>query len=250
MSAEMQPSRSYLVCCCERTGSTLLEEALTDTGVAGRPRSYFNPIASHTARMRRLLKDTSDENYLDRVVVAATTENGVFGAKVHWAHFLNLVSKLDGPSEPAMARLRRHFPDLRYIHLIRKNAVARAISHYRAKKTGLWHRDSAPDDSGGEGEPAFDFDQIENFVRIGETEDATWRQFFAEHHVRPLQLVYEEMVTDLDGTVGSVLAFLDIPAEGIRIKPRLRRQPDHRSREWEERYRRIAAVPFPLAGEG
>ena len=129
--------------------------------------------------MRRLLKDASDdENYLDRVVAAATTENGVFGAKVHWAHFLNLVSKLDGPSDPAMERLRRHFPDLRYIHLIRKNAVARAISHYRAKKTGLWHPDSTPDDSGGEGEPAFDFDQIENFVRIGETEDATWRQFF------------------------------------------------------------------------
>jgi trehalose 2-sulfotransferase len=248
----MQPSRSYLVCCCERTGSTLLEEALIDTGVAGRPRSYFNPIASYTARMRRLLKDASDdENYLDRVVVAATTENGVFGAKVHWAHFLNLVSKLDGLSEPAMERLRRHFPDLRYIHLIRKNAVARAISHYRAKKTGLWHPDSTPDDSGGEGEPAFDFDQIENFVRIGETEDATWRQFFAEHRIRPLQLVYEEMVADLAGTVGSVLTFLDIPAKGIRIKPpRLRRQADHRSREWEERYRRIAAVPSPLAGEG
>jgi LPS sulfotransferase NodH len=48
-----------------------------------------------------------------------------------------------------------------------------------------------------------------------------------------------------------VLAFLDIPAEGIRTKPpRLRRQADHRSREWEERYRRIAAVPSPLAGEG
>jgi LPS sulfotransferase NodH len=202
--------------------------------------------------MRRFLKDTTDdENYLDRVVATATTENGVFGAKVHWAHFLNLVSKLDGPSEPAMERLRRHFPDLRYIHLIRKNAVARAISHYRAKKTGPWHSGSTPDDSGGEGEPAFDFDQIENFVRIGETEDATWRQFFAEHRIRPLQLVYEEMVADLAATVGSVLAFLDIPAGGIKINPpRLRKQADHRSREWEERYRRLAAVPSPPAGEG
>jgi len=94
-------------------------------------------------------------------------------------------------------------------------------------------------------------DQIENFVRIGETEDATWRQFFAEHRIQPLQLVYEEMVADLDGTVGRLLAFLGIPAEGIKIKPpRLRRQADHRSREWEERYRRIADVPSPSAAEG
>jgi LPS sulfotransferase NodH len=132
--------------------------------------------------MHRLLGTARDDDkYLDRVIVAATTPNGVFGAKVHWAHFLNLVAKTALPAgAPASAaeRLQRHFPDLRYIYLVRRNAVARAISHYRARKTDRWQLDSrsTTDDAGGEGKPAFDFDEIESFVRLGEVEELRLRE--------------------------------------------------------------------------
>jgi LPS sulfotransferase NodH len=198
--------------------------------------------------MNRILGNARDDDkYLGRVIVAATTPNGVFGAKVHWAHFLNLVGKTELPEgAPASAaeRLRRQFPDLRYIYLARRNTVARAISHYRAKKTDRWQLDaqSATDDAGGEGEPGFDFDAIESFVRLGEAEDANWRQFFRQHDIRPLELSYEELVVDLQGTVRGVLMFLGIPAENINIAPpNLREQADHSSKEWEVRYRRICA---------
>ena len=36
-----QPSLSYLICSTPRSGSTLLCEALTNTGVAGRPEEYY-----------------------------------------------------------------------------------------------------------------------------------------------------------------------------------------------------------------
>ena len=45
-----------------------------------------------------------DDGYLDRVVAAATTPNGVFGAKVHWEHFLNLVAKVERGLSPEVAR--------------------------------------------------------------------------------------------------------------------------------------------------
>jgi LPS sulfotransferase NodH len=249
----VQPTLSYLICCAERTGSTLLGNVLIDTGIAGRPRSYFNRVAHYNPRMQRILGNAKDDDtYLDRVIVAATTPNGVFGAKVHWEHFLNLVAKAeDGPqghegSVPASVpeRLRAHFPDLRYIWLVRRNAVARAISHYRVKKTNRWQLDArwVTDDTGGEGEPGFDFDEIEAFVRIGEREDALWRKFFQEHDISPLELVYEELVQDLAGTVQRVLAFLGIPSENVKVlPPALRKQADDHSREWEARYRQICA---------
>jgi LPS sulfotransferase NodH len=203
--------------------------------------------------MQRILGNAKDDDsYLDNVVVAATTPNGVLGAKVHWEHFLNLIAKAERSpqghegvipaSEPE--RLRVHFPDLRYIWLFRKNAVARAISHYRVKKTNRWQLDSRwiTDDTGGDGEPGFDFDGIDAFVRIGEVEDARWRKFFEEHHISPLELIYEELVRDLEGTVRQVLRFLGIPAENINLHPpTLRKQADDQSREWEARYRNMCA---------
>jgi trehalose 2-sulfotransferase len=249
----LRPSLSYLICCCERTGSTLLGNALIGTGIAGRPRSYFNRVAHYNPRLHKILGNARDDDmYLDKVIVAASTPNGVFGAKVHWEHFLNLIAKTERSPQtydgtvPASVpeRLRMHFLDLRYIWLVRRNVVARAISHYRVKKTNRWQLDSrwVTDDTGGEGEPGFDFDEIAAFVRIGEAEDVRWQQYFQEHNILPLKVIYEEMVQDLEGTVRRVLGFLGIPAENVEVPPpTLRKQADDRSREWEVRYRQICA---------
>jgi LPS sulfotransferase NodH len=249
----LQPVLSYLICCSERTGSTLLGNALIGTGIAGRPRSYFNRVAHYNLRMQRILGNAKDDDkYLDKVIVAATTPNGVFGAKVHWEHFLNLIAKAGrspqacGDTVPASVseRLRVHFPELRYIWLVRRNAIARAISHYRVKKTHRWQLDSrwVTDDTGGEGEPGFDFDEIEAFVRLGEVEDARWREYFQEHDILPLEVIYEDLVRDLEGTVRRALEFLGIPAGNVNLPPpTLRRQADDRSQEWEARYRQICA---------
>jgi LPS sulfotransferase NodH len=249
----VRPSLSYLICCAERTGSTLLGNALIDTGIAGRPRSYFNRAAHFKPSIQGILGNARDDDtYLDRIIAAATTPNGVFGAKAHWEHFLNLIAKTkpNGPANdgavPASVpeRLQEHFPDLRYIWLVRRNTVARAISHYRAKKTGRWQVDArwVTDDTGGDGEPPFDFDGIEAFVRIGEVEDGHWREYFQQHGVSPLELIYEELVRDLEGTVRRVVGFLGIPAENVKAPAAtLRKQTDDHSRQWEARYRRMCA---------
>jgi LPS sulfotransferase NodH len=206
--------------------------------------AHFNP------RYQRILGNAKDDDkYLDKVTAAATTPNGVFAAKVHWEHFLNLLAKVDRALPPGSAggesvhaRLEMRFPRLRYIWLTRRNAVARAISHYRAQKTGRWQVDArwTTDDTGAEGEPSFDFDAIDAFVRVGEIENARWRQYFAEHAISPLELVHEELVKDLVGTIRAVLGFLDIAVENVQLPPpSLRPQADDRSRAWEARYRQM-----------
>jgi LPS sulfotransferase NodH len=248
----LRPSVSYLICCCERTGSTLLGDALISTGLAGRPHGYFSRVALHNPRTRRILGEINDKSYLDKVIVAATTPNGVFGAKVHWDHLMTLVAKAEGSahaqSRKAPARapelLQGPLPNLRFIWLTRMNEVARAISHYRAKKTDRWHVDSrwSTDDADEAGEPDFDFDQIDAFVRAAKSDELRWRQFFQDHDIVPLELSYEELVRDLEATVRCVLGFVGIPVEDITLPPpTLRKLADDRSQEWEARYRRICA---------
>jgi LPS sulfotransferase NodH len=244
---------SYLICCAERTGSNLLGDALSGTGVAGRPQGYFSRVAHYNLRMHRILQDAKDDDsYLDKVIVAATTPNGVFGAKVHWESFLNLIAKAERLARvqhghvPArvLELLQLHLPDIHFIWLTRRNEIARAISHYRAKKTDRWHVDSkwSTGGSDGFGEPEFDFDQIDAFVRSGKCDESRWRQFFQEHDISPLDLTYEELVLDLDGTVRRVLKFVGILAKGVKVPPpTLQKLADDRSQEWEARYRQICA---------
>lgn len=249
----MRPSVSYLICCCERTGSTLLGEALISTGIAGRPLGYFSRVAPYNPRMRRILPETKDDDtYLDKVIAAATTPNGVFGAKVHWEHLQDLIGKAEGLDRaqhgeaPACVPelLRSVLPDLRYVWLSRSNEVARAISHYRAKKTNRWHVDSRwlTDDTEEAGEPDFDFNQIDEFVRRGRRYEVRWRQFFQECDIVPLEVTYEQMIRDLAATVRRVLALVEVSVEEVELpRPTLRKLADDRSQEWEARYRRICA---------
>jgi LPS sulfotransferase NodH len=75
---------------------------------------------------------------------------------------------------------------------------------------------------------------------LGEAEDAHWKEYFQTHNISPLELIYEELTKDLEGTVRRVLEFLGIPAEDVRVPPpTLRQQADQRSQEWELRYRRM-----------
>src|SRR5207245_1162163 len=118
----MQPHTSYLICATPRSGSTLLCEALTNTGLAGRPEEFFQ-ACKETGLPRRPLEyfegiDTTEvatilgegagpdehlmqpvsgesfADYLARVIEQGTTPNGVFGAKVMWAYFQGLLSTL------------------------------------------------------------------------------------------------------------------------------------------------------------
>ena len=64
---KLHPAVSYLICCCERTGSTLLGEALAGTGIAGRPFGYFSRVALYNPRTRRILTQAKDDDtYLDK----------------------------------------------------------------------------------------------------------------------------------------------------------------------------------------
>jgi len=248
----MKPTSSYLICSAPRTGSTLLAEALAKTGVAGKPREYFDIHERNERHWMERLQITDDAEYLEKVIEAGTTPNGVFGAKVHWHQLQVLTDKLrkgraqtDGTLSSTLSAA---LPALRYIWIRRRNKVAQAISYYRASQTDQWRRQpsTAPDRPAAAHLCEFDFHEIDRLVGLVEEFDAQWQRYFSEREISPLVLVYEEFIADYEGTVRRAMDYLEVGGMLAPIPaPPLLQQADEISAEWEETYRRMKhdAVP-------
>jgi LPS sulfotransferase NodH len=183
--------------------------------VAGRPHEWF--WQDTEASLMRAWGVAGFDAYLELVLAAGTTPNGVFGAKVMWGHL---------PELPP-------FPQPRFIWLRRGDRVAQAVSFAKAIQTGHWHEwDPAPSTA-----PVFDRGAIETLLReIGE-HDRRWADWFAERRVEPLELAFEELVSDPDAQTLRVLDFLGLCLPtGTAIHPLTNSQNDGLDADWCARY--------------
>src|SRR5579872_3233712 len=261
----MDACSSYIICSTQRSGSTLLCDGLISTGVAGRPAEYFNVGPGDTDHQQPPWKDDLRTKplaeYLPVALRHGTTENGVFGLKLHWIQLQmlerNLVA-MQGGNASLAERLARAFPQPRYIWMTRRDKVRQAVSLFKAKQSHSWHsivpgRSSAP--------PVYSFHLIEAAQRQIIQEEAAWAGFFDEAGIVPHTVVYEDLVMAYEETIHGVLEYLEIPLpEGVVIPaPRLRKLADDLSEQWVRRYsvqerrrhrrRLLAGLPVTLFNE-
>ena len=268
----MVPDRSYLICSTPRTGSSLLCDALTATGVAGRPEEYFQFRArtGFPRRPQEYFEGVQDaeifeilgprtrveddesrydpsrferyEDYLVWALEEGTTPNGVFGAKVMWGYFNGFVTGLrwavPGSQRLAVCDLAPSvFRGLRYLSVTRRDKVRQAVSLWRALQTWSWSSDQSPGD--GADHLVYSHAAIAHLIHDIEAHEFEWRAYFRECEVEPLTIVYEDFVGRYEKTVREILHYLEVPEAGtVAItEPRRGRQADDLSREWTDRYR-------------
>lgn len=272
----MQPYTSYLVCATPRSGSTLLCEALTNTGIAGYPKEYFEALKD-TGRPRRpkeyfeglansdimeLLGNYSrlDEgptelelwgtsnyaDYLARVIEQGTTPNGVFGAKLMWGYFDDFIGHLRQiPSYRDIAvpdLLSTKFPNLHYIWATRQDKVRQAVSLWKAIQTSTWRMEESPLAKDQSPSPpkelVFHFEAIDHLVQRIVAHEAAWGQFFDACRVQPFTVVYEELTVAYEATALNILRYMHVPIpENLTFaERRMKRQADALSEEWVQRY--------------
>jgi trehalose 2-sulfotransferase len=265
--------RSYLVCATPRSGSTLLCETLDATGVAGRPREYFEELKEtglprrpreyfwglRSPEVIRLLPHESQldvdaehrpswsrEDYsqhLNAALAAGATPNGVFGAKVMWSYFPDFLELMRGiPRFAGMddgSLLGSAFPDLHYVFISRSDKVRQAVSLWRALQTWVWRKSAVPAEQAQEERRAvYSFDAINHLLdQLRRHEDA-WRGFFFRIGTRPLQLFYEEIAGGPADAAGRVLESIGVsveqaPSDGPRD---ISRQSDELSESWVQSY--------------
>jgi trehalose 2-sulfotransferase len=266
--------RSYLVCATPRSGSTLLCETLEQTGVAGRPREFFEalketgvprrpreyfwgmrspevlrllPADSQLDRDSERVASWSRDEYSQHLAASirmGTTPNGVFGAKMMWGYFddfLELargIPRLGGMGDGSL--MNTAFPELKYVFVSRSDKVRQAVSLWRALQTWVWRKAEGH----GSDEPlpvqraVYSFDAIDHLLdQLRRHEDA-WRGYFFRIGQRPISVLYEEVAGDLDATVARVLAAIGIenPEADAAARQSMSRQADDLSESWVQNY--------------
>lgn len=228
--------RSVVIATTPRSGSWLLAEALEGTEAVGHPREYlradYEPLYAERWGLpaRRTYRD-----YLDAVVAAGTSENGVFAIKVHWGQLEQALPKLRAvaPGHDGADLIARIFPRPRYVHLTRGDRAAQAVSLYRAVRTDQWWDIGDGPQPPPPAEP--DWADIDRLVRTLTEHDEQWAAFLPAGTIR---VTYEDLVTEYSGTVRRVLDELGLAAEAGPVpEPTLRRQADATSAAWVAAYR-------------
>lgn len=244
---------TYLVLATPRSGSTLLGQALNASNLAGDPREHFG----HKMGFWAARWGTSTVGaFVGRLMQERATDNGVFGAKLLYAHLLHLERTARAEAryaeQPLAAILADLFPNLHYLRITRDDKVRQAISYWKAKETGVWGQDSARPGRAGKGrreavkgarqtgrEPAFDAAGIDGLLQTIIAEEAAIERFFGEAGIAPFHVVYEEFVDAYEETTRAALRFIGVePPPGLDLgQPRTKQLADATTDDWVERFR-------------
>ena len=208
---------------------------------------YGGRYAEHPASRDPSWRPPDFDTLVDKALRKGTTENGVLGTKIMWAYlrdFVRLARRTPGLRNVAPCDvLASVLPNLqRFVWIHRKDTARQAVSLWKALQTQQWRRDSEVEIR-GQG-LRFSFAAVNHLkLRIDE-HNAAWQNFFEECGVEPMEVVYEELVEDYEGTVLWLLEGIgvSIPENFAITEPKMKRQADEISEEWVRLYNERAAV--------
>ncbi|HWA63445.1 MAG TPA: Stf0 family sulfotransferase [Caulobacteraceae bacterium] len=214
--------RGYAICTEPRSGSTWLCRVLESTGVLGVPTEYFN---ANTMRRGRGFTDypLDPEDQIPALLKLGATPNGVYGLKI-FAHIFDHV---------AATRWAERLPNLKFISLVRLDALGQAISHVRAMQTQQWVAHRQP-----QAEPVYDFDHINNeLVRLLRAR-TRWAYYLSRNDIPVLHLEYERIVRQPQETAEAVARFIGLEERPVvdLSKVSVEVQRDALSDDWRARY--------------
>lgn len=212
---------AYIICATPRSGSTLLCDLLTATGVAGRPLSYFrSQDLSYWAGLWSVGGSTAESDpefnraYLAAMVKAGTAGTGIFGLRLMWPSVAETTKRLNaalGGEADIASRFKQEFGPTLFIHLSRQDKIAQAVSLVRAEQTGLWHvaADGSERQRTAPAQAAvFDVGRINRARDMLTTEEAEWSRFFDQSCIEPLHLTYEKLAADPQMVLADTLTAL------------------------------------------
>lgn len=238
MSQRHPLNRLVVVASTPRSGSTLLFSALHASGIGANEREALNPAffprhltgLSHfwyqigrpytaTARASR----RSVRRALRTIAAESTMEDGTLTLKVMWSHLDSVLLShgldLDVFGVPIV-----------WIRIRRVDLIQQAVSLSRAQQTNRWK--STRDESRT---PLFDADHIAEQLEFLVEGNDRWDSYLDARGATPLQVTYEELDADYEGTMRRVFDF--IGASDIAVAPpQLARQADQLNAEWIERF--------------
>jgi LPS sulfotransferase NodH len=148
--------------------------------------------------------------------LAATGVDEVFSVEVHWYQLLWLYDALAPGAfftrAYAAELLEAKLAPLQYVFLSRRDTARHAIAYYLASRAQNWFA-REPSGGGFESDPV-DLQQIRWFEDVVIEHGLNWRQYFVAGGIEPIDVQYEDLASDYEETVASVLSQLGIASRG------------------------------------
>jgi len=214
--------RGYAICTSPRSGSNLLGQYLSSTGVLGHPLEYFNGPARRTLGYPDYPDDPQQQ--IDLILSEGATPNGIYGVKIFPEQF-DQVEK----SIPWTRRL----PNLALVLLKRRDLLGQAISAVRAAQTSQWRSTTV-----AQGVAHYDGAQIYARLQGAARDYARWDVFFARKAIAPTTVVYEDMLADPQAAVDRVAELFGLRGDARMAGERvdLVMQRDAVTEDWRARF--------------
>jgi trehalose 2-sulfotransferase len=214
--------RGYAICTSGRSGSNLLCQYLSSTGVLGYPLEYFNGDGRRMLGHPEYPDDPAKQ--IDCILTMGATPNGIYGVKVFPRQFDRIEQSI---------HWTQLLPELAFVLLRRRDILGQAISTVRAAQTGQWRSTMA-----AQGTARYDGAQIYQSPQGAVRDYARWDIFFARKAVAPTVIVYEDLLADPQSAVDQVAQLF-----GLRGQARLQNQGidlamqrDTTTDEWRARF--------------
>ena len=202
---------TYLILSQPRTGSTMICSALASSGIAGVPIEYFN--AAHLRALSDPLDLAVVLEYYEDAVSRRTTNNGVFGMKLHYDQFEPLFVRGDTVTESGGSFLKSFD---RIILTSRRDKLAQAFSELVALRTDHWNSEDDLD----EGKQNYDFDRkdipdILYFLSRAVSGETAWNDICKNLELKPHRVAYEDLSKSPQTELKKVVQHLGLPVEDI-----------------------------------
>ena len=239
----MRPKRSYTIWFSQRTGSTLLCDALEDTGVAGKPAELFT-VETGTDLFAHFGVSTP-EALQQKIWELGSTPNGVFGHKQgfwepHMTYLIDTFRTFPGGASRLRAEVWENaFPNGKHIFMTRRNKVRLAVSWWKAIQSEEWHRRRGGAPSSKDISNAYHFDAINHLLEESVLREAGMQAFFTEANTAPMTIVYEDFIVRYEETLKRILNYLEVelPKGYAFAAPKLESLADDLSERWVQQFR-------------
>jgi trehalose 2-sulfotransferase len=212
--------RSVFLCFANRSGSNFLAESLASTGRLPTAGEFFNAEYVQEFSQKHGLR-TFDEYC--RALIAQRSKAPFFASKVAWQQLYFLCRSRVIPTI---------FGAPNFIFIRRRDVLDQAISFSIADQTKAWTSEQKANN-----DAAYNVQDITNRIRGLTQSNARFEEFFALNGIYPFEVVYEDFVEDVDGTVARVTEWLGLGRCSVRQETiRLERQAGTTNRAWRERF--------------
>jgi LPS sulfotransferase NodH len=151
------------------------------------------------------------------------------GLKISWYQATQVTVRLHREGFDSIGfDLRRVFPGLRYIHIVRRDKISQAVSAWRAQTSNTWHVPIGTQLDPGR--PPYDFEAIRLQLQRVLLEDWLWELHLERFQIPALTVYYEEYVKDRPGHLQRIADHL-----GVAVSPRPLEERLHIMRdEWTD----------------